>query len=254
MYAPDQYGRGVTTNISQPIYKTFQKANQFLRRASSMYDPRYDEYRLTIPDGTDTGSVQRFSRIVGWTEDLYPMPIRSMSFAMYGVPLTIDQLVGTIDGLLGAIDDLTNNQPTTRTIFTQADPRRQVLIESKATTIAVDVNGAGFSVLGTFRLETSYVMSADPLHRTETLQLITEYEAEYACTLNYYYSDDNGVTWNLLLAVPIVPTSKPVQLTLDYTLDRQDIQFAVETVDVIDFKLIDFFVMARQGGLKSDAN
>jgi hypothetical protein len=259
MYHPDQYGRGVIDNIAQPIYKSLQVSNVLLRKASAVYNPRFDEYRINIPfaGGNETATVYRFNKVIGWTEDFYPFAIRSMSFAIYGQSLTIDDLIGTIDSLVGAIDDLTNNQPATKVMFTMAlnsFGTRQIFIENKPTTIAVDVGSDGFSRLGTLRLETGYVRAAEPFHKTETLQLLLEYECNYACTLNFYYCDD-GLNWNLLQAIPVGPSgNQPVQLTLDYTLDRANIQFALESLDVINLRLIDFIVMAREGGLISDAN
>jgi hypothetical protein len=253
MYSPNQYGQGIISNISQAIYKSLQQPNSALRVASSMYDPRYDEYRLTIPDGSNVSTVHRFNRQAGWTEDVYQFPIRSMSFALYGMPTTIDQLVGTIDSLVGAIDDLTNIQPATKAMFTmRMFGSKYVTIEYKPAVGPIDVDYLGLPTAGTMRLETAYVQAADPLHRTETLQLITEYEATAACNLSYYYSDDGGVTWNLLFTVPIAATTKPVQMALDYPLDRDSIQFAVSSADMVAMHLIDFFVMARQGGMKID--
>lgn len=246
------YDQNGITNIGQPIYKTLQVAQSVLRKTTAMYDPRYDEYKLAIP-GTP---IQRFNRSAQmWTEDTYQFPIRSISFATYAKPLTVDELIGTVDGLGAiAVDDLGVGARASRTMFAMADPSRFVAIEKTPVGGARDVDSAGAAVAGSLRMETGYVRLEDPLHKTEVLQLITEYECQFACTLSYYYSDDGGVTWNLLLAVPVVATTKAKQLTLDYTLDREDIQFAVASSDVAGIKFIDFFAMVRAGGLKSDAN
>jgi len=244
------YDQSGFTNIAPPIYKTLQVTQAVMRKATAAYDPRWDEYRLSIPGLP----VQRFNRATGmWTEDTYQFPIRSLSYATYAQPLTVDQLVGTVDSLTGAVDDLGVGVKASKMMFAMADPSRYVVLE-KASTATRDVDGNAAAVAGSLRIETGYVRQQDPLHRTEVLQLITEYECQYACTLNYYYSDDGGVTWNLLAAVPVTATTKAQQLTLDYTLDREDIQFAVESLNVGGIKFIDFFAMTRLGGLKSDAN
>lgn len=244
------YDQNGINNIAQPIYKTLQVAQSVMRKTTAAYDPRYDEYRLAIPGLP----VQRFNLSAQmWTEDTYQFPIRSLSYATYAQPLTVDQLVGTVDALGAiAVDDLGVGQKASKMMFAMADPQRYVVLE--AGMLAGDINSAGAAANKTLEIQSGYARLADPLHRTETLQIITEYECLSNCTLDYFYSDDGGVTWIALTSVPIVVTSKAKQLTLDYSLDREDIQFKVSSANSNAVKFIDFFVMARQGGLKSDAN
>lgn len=244
------YDQNGLTNIAQPIYTTLQVTQASMRKATAAYDPRWDEYRLSIPGLP----IQRFNRATQmWTEDTYQFPIRSMSYATYAQPLTVDQLVGTVDALGSvAVDDLGVGQKASKMMFAMADPSRYVVLEAGIT--AGDIDGAGVAAAKTFRIDSGYVKLSDPLHKTETLQIITEYECLANCTLDYFYSDDGGVTWTALTSVPVVVTTKAKQLTLDYSLDREDVQFKVSSNNSNAIKLIDFFVMVRQGGLKSDAN
>lgn len=250
MYADEK-----VVDVGRSIYKTLDMTPSRLRKACSAYDLRFDEYRLTIPDGSATSIVNRFNRAGLWTEDTYRFPIRSMSYALFGQQLTIDELLGTIDALTGAIDDLTGIKPSTKIMFAMADPYRYVVLEKKVVAAGSrDIKQDGTLDPGSLRLETGYVRAGDVLHKTETLQVITEYECDFACTLQYYYSDDGGIIWNLLSTQAIAATSKPTQLALDYTLDRDNIQFAVVSPDVAKLRFIDFFVTARQGGMIIDAN
>lgn len=252
MYHPDQYGRGVIDDIAQPIYKRLQVGSALLRRATAAYEARFEEYRLTIPDGTNTATVNRFNSVAtAWTEDTYQFGIRSMASVLYGRATTIDELVGTIDSLVGAIDDLTTNQPDSRLMFTAASPYNYVILEKPDWFDAAYVGGIAVK---TFQLITQYVRASDPLHRTETEQLLTEYECTQPFNLDYAYSDDGGVTWVPLASTPIVATTKPVQHTWDLPLDRENIQFKVSSAGVLNFQWIDFIVFGREGGLISDAN
>jgi hypothetical protein len=250
------YEDNKVVDISHAIYHSLDTTPGLLRRASASYDLRYGEYRLTIPDGSATSIVSRFNRSLGlWTEDSYQFPIRSVSFALYGQQITIDELVGTIDSLVGTVDDLGGTKPIVKAMFTMADPYRLTVLEKRVIVAGSrDINQAGNPANGSLRIETGYVRAGDVLHRTETFQIVTEYECDFACTLQYYYSDDGGITWNLLTSPAIGVTTKPTQLALDYTLDRDNIQFAVVSADVAKLKLIDFFVTARQGGMIIDAH
>lgn len=243
-------------DISGPIYKQLRTTPGLLRLATAMYDPRYDEFRICIPTNDATaGVVYRYNLKADlWTEDSYKFPIRSMSFALYAQAITIDELIGIIDDLPGVIDDLTEGFQKAETMFSMADPRRYTVIENLALNVNPlrDILYDGTRTDGSFRIETAPVKK-DPLHRTEVLDMILEYETDMDSDFDFYYSEDGGATWTLLYNIAVTTTAGPRLLPLQYPIDRDQTMLAIASDDVSSMRIIDLFAMVRGGGLRTDA-
>lgn len=244
-------------NIGESIRERVRVDKQYLRDASADYDPRDNEYILSIPDANSLNAhkVYRYKVEAGWTQDVYPFPVKSVSFVRYSGGLTINQLTGTINELAGATNDLGQSDRTVGLLFAMSGSSRFVARSSNAFSndIERDVNSAGVRVPGGWRLETAYVMPQSTLRKVQIVTVEIEYEAETACDLTFEYSEDGGVSWIQYAARTAAMSPKPRVLRVRQTVERDTIQIAVNCAATPTFRLIALHIHASTGGSIEDA-
>lgn len=245
-------------DIGMPIVPDLLTTPSLLRLATAAYDAKNNEYRLSIPENTQTeGRVFRYNLDLGiWTEDVYPFPIRCVSFALFAQGLTIDELVGAIDDLQGAIDDLALGVLRAQIMFAMNNTRRFIVQENAPhnNDSTRDVNYDGTRVASGFRLETAPVRRGRTIDKTEVIQLQLEYRSEGPADISFEYSDDGGDTWTSIGTVSVDDSTKPQILSMDYSLDRDDVMFAVDCSATPTVELLDLFALTSVGGMKVDAS
>jgi hypothetical protein len=240
----------ITTNMEQG----------FKRLAMGAFDLKRNEYRLTRPDINSLTAqvVLRYSiSNKAWTEDVYPFPIRSISYTQFVKKLTVDELTGSVNALVGTVDDLGVGVRNPGAVYTMPDEGRWVVRDdSLKNSLALrDVNFAGARVASGFRIESGDVKVADPIKRQEFVELLCWYEAEEDVTLNFDYSYDGGKIWALASQVLAPATNgRPRAIKVQRTADRAHLQFAVSTEATPDVKLISFQAVMREGARTVDTS
>lgn len=250
---------GGLVDVGVPIYSDLISTPQLLRLSTAAYDARLNEYRLSIPapNSPTTGRVFRYNIDGGfWTEDLYPFPVRSISYALYSQGLSIDDLPGTIDNLQGAIDDLITGVRRSQMLFAMNDPRRYVVQESYThnNDSNRDVQYDGTRVAGAFRIETAPVTRGSILDRAEVIQLQLEYESQGDTTISFGYSDDGGATWNTITSENVTTTTQPNLISVDFSYERAVICFAAWCSQTPQVRLINLIALTSVAGRKVDAD
>lgn len=249
---------GGVVDVGMPIASALASTPGLLRLATATFDAKNQEYRLSIPTTSQTvGRVFRYSLDNNlWTEDSYPFPIRSITSSLYTQGLAIDELVGSIDDLQGAIDDLTTGINRLQIMFAMNDTRKYVAQDNSAHSNDPlrDVNYAGSRVAGMFRLETGLIKKGRSIDKTAVVQLQLEYFCEGSGDILFEYSDNGGVSWNSISTVSIVANTLPQVISVDYSLDRDDLMFAVSCAASPSISLIDLFALVGIGGMKVDAS
>lgn len=246
-------------DIAPPVAIDFDIELGFQRLMSATYDVKFDEYRVAIPSVNmlTAQKVMRYSfSNKAWTEDIYPFPIKSLSYTHFAKVLSVDELVGTIDDLVGSIHDLGVGVRHPGCIYAMEGDSRYVVRDDNARSSDPlrDVNFSGARVGSGFRMESGDVHVGDPIKRQEFVELICWYESDTDVTLSFDYSYDGGVTWNLASQRTAYATNgRPRPMSIQRTADRSHLQFAVSTEATPNFKLISFQAMVREGARITDA-
>lgn len=249
---------GGKVNIGEPVREALRVDARYLRDVSMAYDVRNDCLRLSIPDANSLGASKVYLydfKSQGWTLDVYPFPIKAMSFTRYAASVRIGDLVGTIAQQVGTIGDLGSSDKTVGFIYTMnGDPRRVVRDDSSQNNNAErDVNSNGTTVVSGFRIETGYIVKDRTIERITILEMAIEYEADEDTALVFEYSDNAGFTWTQYSAVTALATTGPRVLSVRQSLDRENIRLALSTEASPNFRLIAWHVWATNAGLVEDA-
>ena len=249
-------GQGLQ-DIGQAIASDLLIADGSLQQAVGMYDPKWNEYRLTLPSpGSGSTKVLRFNLSTQiWTEDLYPFPIRNMAPTLFAQNISIDELLGSIDDLQGTIDSLSIGARQSNVVYAMGDNGRYVVQDRAANNNLPmrDVNLAGAAAASGFRVETGDAVLNDPMRRKECIQLQMSYQAEAEFTATFEYSYDGGQTWNFLSSQTLPAANRPTWISVDRSLERESIQFAVSTDATPTVRLIDLVAFMREAGMVQDA-
>jgi hypothetical protein len=231
-------------DISPAVSSDFKVPVADLKLMSAAYDIKFDEYRVVVPGDSDTTAqkVMRYSiPNKAWTEDVYPFPIRSISYSMV---LTLDDT------------DLGEGIRYPGFIYAMRDDGKWVVRDDPASNnlLLKDVNFAGARAASGFRLESGDIKITDPIRRIEFSELIAWYESEEEITLNFDYSYDGGVTWNLASQLDVPATAgRPRAVKITRTADRPYLQLSVNAEAVPAMRLISFQAMIREGARTVDA-
>jgi len=250
---------GQFIDIAEPIHDVVNTMMQAQKRlASAAYDLKFDEYRLIRPDENSLTAqkILRYSLSKkAWTEDVYPFPIRSISYTQFAKKLTIDELPGSIDSLLGSIDDLGVGVRNPGAVYAMARDSRWVVRDDslKNNDANRDVNFAGARAASGFRVESGDIKVGDPIKRQEFVELLCWYEADTDVLLTFDYSYDGGVIWDIASEVLAPATDgRPRAVKVYRTADREHLQFAVSTEATPNVKLISFQAMLREAARTVD--
>jgi hypothetical protein len=243
--------------IGLPIESDLLIPPSQLRRCVATYEPKWNEYRLTISsDDPNQGKVLRYN-IDGdfWTEDVYPFPIRSIAYTLFVQGVTIDELVGAIDQLTGTVDDLTTGIPQPSIVLAQGDPSRYVVQESSPhnSDAMRDVSTSGGQTYSGWSISTGLLDKANALKTKHVNLLELAYTAAQDTDIQFWYSDDGGDTWNLIDTITAVATNKPKVLRVDLNLDRDQLMFAASTAATPNMKLISLLAHSSTEGDIVDA-
>lgn len=230
-----------------------------LRRAVATYDPKNNEYRLSVPRGaTNTDIVYRLNLdTLGWTEDQYPFPIRSISYALFSQSVSVNELTGTVDDLTGVVDDLGGDgSRRTQMLFAMAGAPRYVVQEMPSANVSLerDASISGGTTASGFRLETAGIRRGGVYTRNHALELLLEYITETECPILFEYSSDGGASWTTITAATLnaarfAPEIHPVRLSFD----REELQFAVSSTQPLGTVLLGMAVVMAEGGGRADA-
>lgn len=249
-----------TEDIAASVASDFDIELGYQRLMSATYDVKFDEYRVTIPSSNalTAQKVMRYSFMnKGWTEDVYPFPMKSIAYTMFPKVLSVDELTGSIDDLVGSIDDLGVSIRNPGCIYGMEGNSKWVARDDKArgSEALRDVNFGGARVTSGFRLESGDVKVGDPIRRQEFVELLCWYETDAETTFDFDYSYDGGVTWNLASQVTVAATNGRARpLSIQRTADRDHMQFAVSTEASPNVRLISFQAMMREGARIVDAS
>lgn len=247
-------------DIAPPVSKDFDIELGYQRLMCGAYDVKFDEYRVTIPSSNmlTAQKVMRYSFMnQAWTEDIYPFPIKSMAYTQFAKVLSIDELTGSIDDLVGTIDDLGVGVRHPGCIYAMEGDAKWVARDDEARSSEPlrDTNFGGARVSSGFRMESGDIKVTDPIKRQEFAEIICWYQSDRPVTLNFDYSYDGGVTWNLasqLLAPATGERAKPI--SINRTADREHLQFAVSTEASPSVRIISVQAMIREGARIVDAS
>lgn len=248
--------------IGNPIREEVRVDKKYLRDASADYDPRDNELLFSIPNANSLGAhpVYRYKPMVeegsgGWVKDVYPFPVKSLSFTRYAQSTTIDDLQGTIDQLEGAIDDLGISDRSVGLLFALSGSSRRVVRSTSTTNNNTnkDVNSAGVAVPGGWRIESGYILVGPTVNKVVLVEVQIEYEAEDDADLTFEYSTDGGVTWIQYDARTAPATDRPRLLRVRQTLEREAIQIAINCEQSPGFRLLAMHAYASIGGVIEDA-
>lgn len=246
-------------DVSEPIHDDLSSMDQATKRTCcATYDLKFDEYRLTRLDAAST-TAQRILRYsvtkTIWTEDVYPFPVKSISYAQFAKILTADELMGTVDALVGSADDLGVGSRSPGAIYAASGASRLV-IRDDSTKNAIglrDVNYAGVRVASGFRMESGDIRVSDPIKRQEFAEMICYYETDDETTLDFDYSYDGGVVWNVASQQTVQATlGRPRPMKVQRTADRPFLQFAVSAEAAPNVRIIGFQAMMREGARTVD--
>lgn len=248
---------GGLQDIGQAIASDLNISESALLTAAGMYDPKWNEYRLTLPaPGSGMTKVLRYSLTNQvWTEDLYPFPIRSMAPTLFAQNISINELLGSIDDLQGTIDSLSIGARQSNVVYAMGEDAKYVVQDRAANNNLPerDVDLSGSAAASGFRIETGDTVLSDGMKRKECIQLQLSYEAGASFTATFEYSYDGGETWNFLSEQILPATTRPQWIAVDRSLERESIQFAVSTDATPTVRLIDLVAFMREGAMVQDA-
>lgn len=232
-------------DISAPVATAFNIPVANIPRMSAAYDIKFDEYRVVVPGESDTTAqkVMRYSiPNKAWTEDVYPFPIRAISYT---------QVLTRDDATLG------QGIRYPGFIYAMADEGKWVVRDEPGqnNNALRDVNFGGARSAGGFRVESGDVKLSDPIRRQEFVELLCWYESEGEVTINFDYTYDGGAIWNLASQVIVPATNgRPRPISVQRTADRPHLQLSVNSEAVPSFRLISLQAMMREGGRIVDAS
>ncbi len=250
-------GPGILEDISGGMVDDFDLDVRLAELMSAAYDVKQDEYRITIPTASTTSSrVLRYSFLnKAWTEDVYPFPIKSISFTMIVTGMAVDDLVGTNDSLAGTVDDLGTPTRVEGFMYAMKDIRRFVVKDdpTMTDTATKDVAYDGTRVATGFRMESGDIKT-DFHRRQHFAELMLWYEANIGMTFTFEMSEDGGLTWTALGSpVVIANPGRTRPLSVQQNYDRPHLQFAVSTAVAPNTKLVHFAAMVTEGARIVDA-
>ena len=178
-----------------------------------------------------------------------------MIYSYYAKNLSIDELVGPINAQLGAIDDLGVGDRKGGFIYAMGGDGRHVVKDDTEQNNAAlrDVNQIGLAAAGGWRIETSNIAGATPLHRIGITEVQLEYVAETDFELVVEYSTDGGTTWSLYSTQTLIASDRPYLASVARWIERESIQFAVSTEASPHVRLIGLYVDSQRGGRIQDA-
>lgn len=273
-------------DVAKPILTLLKVDDLFLRKIWAAFDAEFSEYRLSIPseDSLTAHAILRYSLLTdGWSVDIYPFPVHSISYVQTNRPIPVDSLEGTVDDLEGAVDDLGSGPKINGAIYTveMVDEvviaiedlpgligdlpgtigsyiqQGQFVVVDDATLNADplrDVSSTQLRAESGFRIESGDIRIDDPLQRKDIVELVLVYESRGVATIHFDYSVDGGLTWTSFSSVNVSATTRARPVNVDNYIDRDNIQFAAWTDASPDIQLIDLQVMTRQGARIVDAN
>lgn len=246
-------------DIGQGIREKIRITKQYLRDTSSDYDPRDNEYVLSIPSANSLNAHELYRYnfdAPGWTKDVYPFPVKSISFVRYSRSLSMDELTGLpMDALEGAMDDLGVTDRIAGLMFAVRGNSKLVIVHSDTNnnTGMKDVNSVGFGVASGWRIETGYVIPSNTINRVWLTATEIEYESEAECELTYEYSDDGGATWNQYASSLLPIATRPTVHRVQQSLEREGLQIAINCASSPNFRLIAVRPYASSGAAIEDA-
>jgi len=249
--------------IGQPIRELVRVDKKYLRDASGAFDERNNVYVLSIPTDNSLNAhpIYHFNLDSGgegpggWVKDVYPFPVKAISFVRYSQGISIDQLTGAINQLQGAIDDLGQSDRTVGMMMAMAGTSRLVArnTASRNNDAERDVNSAGVEVEGGWRVETGYIIPERTTKMVSLVQVEIEYESDADTELVFEYSTDGGVTWTQYAARNALATTRPKILRVRQTIEREAIQLAINCAATPNFRLIGLHAYASSGSMSEDA-
>jgi len=246
-------------DISSEVVPDFDVDPSYLEGMSASYDTKFDEYRVAIPtpNSLTAQKVLRYSFLnKGWTEDVYPFPIKSISYAQFTKSTTIDELVGTIDELVGSIDNLGVVIRNPGCIYATRGTSRLTIRDDvlMGSNTLRDVNFAGVRVASGFRLESGDLKITSAIKNQEFVEMILWYQSDKEVTLDFDYSYDGGVTWNLVSQIDAPATGiRPKAISVNRTVEREHLQVALSSTQAPAVKIIGASAMIREAGRTVDA-
>lgn len=244
-------------DIGKVIREQIRLSKAFLRDTSASFDARNNEYVLSVPDDNSL-NAQKIWRwnddTTGWVQEVYPFPAKSISFVRYIAGLSIDQLTGTIDQLPGTIDDLGQSDKNVGLIFAMGGTSKLVARNDDDNNDAPerDVNSAGITVAGGWRVETGMIVPDKTVRMVTVIEMQLEYECEVDADITFEYCTD-GVDWFQYAARTLPATSRPRIVRVRNTIEREEMQLAINCAATPNFRLIAFHVFAISGGMVADA-
>lgn len=250
---------GGPQEIGHPVRSAIPTSNNYLRFMTAVFDPRYNEYRLAIP--TDTSDVaQRVLRCnldgFRWTEDVYPFPIRSMSFSQFYKGVTIDELEGPIDELVGSINDLGVGDRNPTILYVMGDGARLIARDDRErdNEDLRDVDTAASLTESGFRIETGDINVGGSLRYADGYELQLEYEAESDCVVTLEFSTNGGQSWVYLHQLTLEATARPRIIAIHFAASREALQYAISATAATKVRLIDLIAITSSGAMRADAN
>lgn len=226
---------------------------------AASYDIRFDEYRVAIPSASASSSkVMRYSFVnKAWTEDVYPFPIKSISYIRTITGMSTDELIGTDDSLVGTTDALGNPVKSEGVCYSMRGATSRFVVKDDPTLTndpLKDVNFDGTRIAAGFRSESGDIKITDPIKRQEFAEILCWYESDIAITLNFEYSQDGGTTWNAIGSVIAPATNgRPEPISIQQTFDLPHVQFSVWTAVAPNARIISYHAMMREGARITDA-
>lgn len=245
-------------DIAVPIHDEVNSMMEAQKKlCSAAYDLKFNEFRMVRPDENSLTAqkVLRYNLdLNAWTEDVYPFPIRSISYTQFAKKLTIDELPGTIDSLIGTIDDLGVGIRNPGAVYAMARDSRWVVRDDslKNNDPERDVNFAGARAASGFRVESGDVKVGDPIKRQQFNELLCWYEADVDALLVFDYSYDGGVIWDVASELVAVATTRPRAVKVVRTADRDHMQFALSCEAVPNMRIISFQAVMTDGARSVD--
>lgn len=229
-----------------------------MEQMAAAYDVKFGEYRLTIPsDDTTSSRVLRYSRMnQGWTEDVYPFPIKSIAYTFIVTGMSTDELVGPTDALVGPTDDLGVAKQSKGFMYAMRDAARWVVRDNAALTNdpLKDINWDGTRIASGFRMESGDVRATDVMRRCEIGQLILMYQADVDVILSFQATEDSEA-WEIVSTATATATgSRARPMSIDRNFERDHVQLAIATDVAPRVRIIAFLAMTRDGARIVDAH
>jgi hypothetical protein len=235
-------------DVGKPIANDLELSENYMNYASAMYDPVFDQYRLTLPKspGAATHYTARYDLGANaWTEDYHPFEIRSMASTLKANVDHPGDGIGALARSPGAIYSMAGG--VAPWFVVRDDPTR-------SNEVLRDVNAAGTGETSGFRLETGDIRRGDDLQRKDFVEVIVWYTSEEPVNLVFDYSFDGGITWFTFSNFTVPAASRPTPVSIMQSFDRDFLQVAVWTASAKATKLIGLNVMLREGARITDAH